>query len=255
MPRFCYGWHQPLPIRPKLCFAPKHASLDALPQELDWAMKYRNWPAVYNQYQTSSCVGQGLKRVVHTLQIEQGLPQVIEPSSSFIYYNARELEGSADQDCGANVCDGMLSLVVEGFCAEKDWPLAPVFITVRPSYPAYEAAQQHRIDDYAPALVDNTNIQAFLEALNVRPLVGGIVCFNSFQAPDVIRTGLVRMPGLDESEEGGHCMFYRGYSIPRRTIFFDNSWGPEYGIRGTGEIPFEYIQRFGSDFWLALKVS
>ena len=161
-----YGWHQPkLPLR-RRHFLPKLAWLSDLPQELDWALKFpAQWPAVYDQGQTGSCVGQGCKRVAHTLQIEQGLLPVIEPSALFIYFNARDAEGDTDQDSGASVADGFSSLTKAGWCAESDWPLDPNILTTRPNARCYADALRNLVDQFQPAAIDNTELQAMLEAL------------------------------------------------------------------------------------------
>lgn len=257
MNAFRYGWHQrPLPFHGGLTFNPKHASLDKLPQGVDWAMNFSDWPDVYDQGATGSCVGQGLKRAAHVSQIIQGLTPVIEPSSSFIYYNARDPEGACGEDSGANVCDGLLGLITEGFCSESDWPLNGAFITTKPKEELYEKAQMHRVTDYRPMTIDVSDPQALCEAIATRPIVGGILVFTSFESSATIKSGDVPMPDEDtEDVIGGHCMFYRGYSIPRRLVYFDNSWGHSFGNRGRGTLSFDYLRRYGSDFWMIGAVS
>jgi hypothetical protein len=252
-----YGWHQrPLPYHAGLQFSPTRASLDDVPQEVDWRLKVPSWPDVYDQGSTGSCVGQGLKRAAHVSQIIQGLNPVVEPSSMFIYYNARETEGACGEDSGANVCDGLLGLITEGFCAEGDWTLNPGFITQTPGDKQYQFAQLHRVTDYQPTTVDVSDVQALCEALTIRPLVGGILVFDSFESAAVVKSGDVPMPNEDsENVIGGHCMFFRGYSIPRKVVFYDNSWGKSFGNEGSGTLPFEYLRRFGSDFWQISQVS
>lgn len=252
-----WGWHQRrLPFHGGLTFTPKFPSLAELPQEVDWAKGCPNWPAVYDQGQTGSCVGQALKRAAHVLQIRQGFQQVVEPSSMFIYYNAREPEGACDEDAGANICDGLLGMITEGFCSESDWTLNPSFITVEPGESQYQKAALHRIEDYAPTQIQPSDLQSVLEALTVGPVVGGILVFESFESPEVTRTGDIPMPDADHEDLlGGHAIFIRGYSIPRKILIFDNSWGPDFGDHGSGTLPFEYPRRFGSDFWQPLRVS
>lgn len=251
-----WGWHQrKLPFHGALTFTPKIASLDQLPQEVDWAKNCPDWPSVYDQGQTGSCVGQALKRAAHTLQIAQGFPTVIEPSSMFIYYNAREAEGSCDEDAGANICDGLLGMITDGFCAESDWRLNPSFITVKPGDAQYQKATMHRVEDYKPTQIVPSDLQSLLEALSVGPVVGGVLVFESFESPDAMRTGNIPMPDESENLLGGHAIFIRGYSMPRKILIFDNSWGIDFGDEGSGTLPWEYVRRFGSDFWQPLRVS
>ena len=79
----------------------------------------------------------------------------------------------------------------------------------------------------------------------------GISVYTSFMSDEVARTGIVPMPGPDESMEGGHAILGVGYDDSKKALIVRNSWGTEWGLQGYFYLPYDYItiSDLASDFW------
>jgi C1A family cysteine protease len=80
------------------------------------------------------------------------------------------------------------------------------------------------------------------------PFVFGIAVYESFeQATD----GHISMPGRSERLLGGHALLCVGYDDRSRKYTFRNSWGANWGEKGYGYLPYDYLHRrsLSSDFW------
>ena len=76
--------------------------------------------------------------------------------------------------------------------------------------------------------------------------------YESFESPQVAKTGIVPMPTQDESCLGGHCMAIVGYDNSKKAFKVRNSWGESWGLQGYCWIPYEYLTNvsLASDFWV-----
>jgi hypothetical protein len=246
-------------------YTPQHV-YDALPSVRDtrdyrmMAVDLRNLPEQYSlppvgildQGREGACVGHGCAGARETLEIIGGNPPPLVPlSRAFIYFKARELEGTQDQDSGAMVRDGCKVMQTIGVPTEATFPYtAGDYRRVPPDLDLTEAAQ-YRIASYA-RLNSSGEVRAAISA-NM-PVVIGVAVFQSFETsigPD----GLVPLPG-NEPELGGHCMYIRGYRPNPRavgTYLFDtvNSWSESFGDRGVCYLAQEYLDNpnWCSDLW------
>jgi GNAT superfamily N-acetyltransferase len=59
--------------------------------------------------------------------------------------------------------------------------------------------------------------------------------------------GEIPMPATGDRSIGLHAVLLTGYRDSGATISFINSWGPGWGARGYGTMPFEYLQRYFHD--------
>src|SRR5436305_1746421 len=78
-------------------------------------------PPCYDQGDLGSCTANAIGGAIQFVQGNQGLPLVM-PSRLFIYYNERNMEGTVNTDSGAQIRDGIKSVVKLGYCPEDDWP-------------------------------------------------------------------------------------------------------------------------------------
>jgi hypothetical protein len=79
------------------------------------------------------------------------------------------------------------------------------------------------IKDYAHTY----SMQHALMALTLRPVIMGTPWYDSFDQPDA--EGLVAI-SPNAGIRGGHEILAVGISIPRRLVYFCNSWGTTYGV-------------------------
>src|SRR5712692_455639 len=78
------------------------------------------------------------------------------PSRLFIYYNERAMEGTVRQDAGAQIRDGIKSVVRLGVCPEQEWPYSEPFDS-QPSHQCYIDAKKNLVTKYfrIPPVVTN----------------------------------------------------------------------------------------------------
>jgi C1A family cysteine protease len=84
---------------------------------------------------------------------------------------------------------------------------------------------------------------------NGNPVVCGIDCYESILSEEAERTGIVEMPTEYEESQGGHAILLTAYNNIKQQFTFRNSWG-RWGKNGNGYISYEYISKYGGDFWV-----
>jgi C1A family cysteine protease len=238
------GWHrQPIDFRDyKFLLSPPKA----LPPSVDLTKTYS--VPVVDQGQLGSCTGNGIAGALAYLQLQEK-EALVYPSRLFIYYNERVIEGTADQDSGANIRDGIKSVVAQGYCAETDWPYDINQFAVKPSPTSYADAAKDLVKTYQAVTVSAT---ALMQALSLGfPVIVGFDVYDSFMSS---ATGDIPMPDLrTETVQGGHCVIVVGYDQATQRFKFQNSWGTGWGIHGGfGTLPFAYLgdAAYGSDYWV-----
>ena len=241
-----YGWKPQLPdFRDKeFMFTPKYAG--TLPSVIDLRSQ---GPTPYDQGQLGSCTGNGIARVVQFDAMKQKLP-IFMPSRLFIYYNERAIEGTVKQDAGANIRDGIKSVANQGVCSEVDWPYNIKKFAIKPSVKCYANAVKNKSLIYRPVAQDLNTIKACLA--EGFPIVLGASLYSSFESDTVASTGVVPMPGKNESIIGGHCFVIEGAIDSVKRFICCNSWGTGWGEGGYFSIPYDYLLNpdLASDFWM-----
>lgn len=222
--------------------------------------------SVVNQGQIGSCTGNALAGAIEFIELQQ-LGDDIDDSLQneifldgkfasvsrlFIYYNERWLEGRTQEDSGATLRDGVKSLTQWGVCKESDWKYSESNLFKQPTEQIYEAAKPHSISVYL-------RIQTLLDMRQCLasgfPFVFGFSVYESFESPEVARTGVMPMPYRDESLLGGHAVMAVGYDDAREVLLVRNSWGREWGQKGYFEMPYAYVEdrSLSQDFWTIRK--
>jgi len=210
-------------------------------------------PPVYDQGQTSSCTANAIGAAIEYDRKCQSLPDFV-PSRLFIYYNERTMEGTVDQDAGAQIRDGIKSVATLGAPDENLWPFVPEQITVKPGDAVYAAAQKDLVMSYAlvPQKLDH-----MLSVLTHRvPIVFGTMLFPEFEGQEVAQTGIVPMPDMNSEPIGGHAILIVGADVDNQQFIVRNSWGPYWGDQGYCYFPFDYIldPQLTSDLWCIWSV-
>lgn len=234
-------------------FKPKAESYVALPSKVDLRDKMS---PVVDQGQLGSCtansLASGLMEYLEKLQLKPG--QLFTPLSRlFLYWHERELEGTVDEDSGAQLRDGMKVLKSIGVCPEADFPYDITKFTDTPSAQAEKDAGAHKIGQYH-RIADLHSLKVALA--QGHPVAIGMIVFESFESDDVAKTGLVPMPQHDEQELGGHALCCVGFddTMDERDeegyLIVRNSWGVSWGDKGYCYIPYDFV-RYGiiTDMW------
>jgi len=201
----------------------------------------------YDQGPIGSCTANALC-LAFKLQQPKITPPY-EPSRLFLYYTTRDLSKSVGQD-GAFLDDGFEALQKFGVCPESDWPYVVRQQNVKPTAKAYTSAKTHRITSWGVVAQNNLikNIKQVL--VSNRPIVFGILVYESFESDAVQQTGIVPLPNPNkEGLLGGHALCMLGYDDSKQAFLVANSWGSKWGtsqpgnpaFRGFCYIPYAYI--------------
>ena len=215
----------------------------------------KNCPPPYDQTTLGSCTGNGIAGALETDMIRQGLKNWT-PSRLFIYFCERMIEGTINQDSGAQIRDGIKAIAKYGYCPETMWPYIVSRFTARPSIACWWEARQHRISAYHR--LDNTKLDDLRNCLaQGNTIVFGMSVFARFESDAVAKTGVVPMPNPDtEQFLGGHCMLIVGYDDAKQCFIVRNSWGSGWGDGGYCYIPYAYLTngQLAQDFWTIERV-
>ncbi len=247
-----YGWRPDLPDQRDHLFAAAPERLANLPPKVD--LRPQCPATVYDQGQLGSCTGNAIAGAVQFERIKQGLAnaQSLTPSRLFIYFNERTIEGDVPQDGGAQIRDGIKSVAAQGVCFEEGphgWPYDITKFADTPPADCYTAAADNKVLQYSRLVQTPMQMKGCLFA--GRPFVFGFTVYESFEGPDVARTGVVPMPGHQEKSVGGHAVMAVGYDDSTQTFLVRNSWGSGWGLGGYFMIPYAYLTNHGlaNDFW------
>jgi C1A family cysteine protease len=240
-----YGWRPDLPDhRDFLLGVNQEVDSTALPPFRDLRDLDAQIPT-YDQSRIGSCTGNATSSDLRYVLRRNGQAD-FDPSRLYIYYKARQIEGDPEVDAGAMLRDCM-KVAAAGFILDKDWPY-DITTFARPPRPIAElddlARQRHALQ-YLRVQRD-IGMRACLAA--GFPFVFGIAVYESFeQATD----GHISMPGRSERLLGGHALLCVGYDDRSRKYTFRNSWGANWGEKGYGYLPYDYLHRrsLSSDFW------
>jgi C1A family cysteine protease len=171
------------------------------------------------------------------------------PSRLFLYYGAREILGTVNEDSGAMIRDAMKVAYTTGVPVETSWPYNIDKFTNKPPARSYSNARYHKITGYRSVPVNIQEIKkALAEGLSI---VAGISVYSSFpfEGPPT-----VPMPGPNDYMEGGHAILLVGYDDSTQQVTFRNSWGVSWGNAGYGSLPYAYIgdPNYGDDYWAVI---
>ena len=244
-PKRRYGWRRDLPdFRDQ--YLKIEMPLESLPASVDLRP---NCPPVYNQGELGSCTANAIAGLVQFDELKLKRPVTATPSRLFVYYNERLMEGSVGSDSGAALRDGIKSLNTYGFCPETMWPYIIAKFTTKPSQACYANAKQHIVQQYQRVPQTAAGIKSVLAS--GFPVVFGATLYGSFESNTVAATGVVPMPGHNESPIGGHAIMIVGYDDAKKWFIVRNSWGTTWGAKGYCYFPYDYILNADlcSDFW------
>jgi C1A family cysteine protease len=246
-----YGWHRDIPDRRDRLAIPKFA-LSTLPPLVDLRPKFP--VPCYDQGDLGSCTANALAGVVEFERLRDGATPDFVPSRLFIYYNERMVEHSIQSDSGAMLRDGIKVLAKLGACPEVLWPYKPEVFTVRPPPFCYVEANRHKVRSYQRVSPTVNGIRSALATGS--PVAFGFTVYESFESPDVARTGVAPMPGRNERALGGHAVAAFGYDDTNQRLIVRNSWGPKWGQEGYFTLPYGFLEEgLADDFWQVEIVS
>jgi C1A family cysteine protease len=241
-----YGWLPDLPDARDHMYAAPPRVLATLPPKADLRPQC---PPVVDQGALGSCTANAIANAHLFDQRKQKIAQPFLPSRLFIYYNERSMEGTVSSDAGAMIRDGIKSIAKQGVCPEKQWPYTIAKFTRKPSQACYKEALQHQAMSYQRLVQSLTQLKGCLAA--GYPFVFGFTVYESFESPEVAKTGTAPMPASSEQVLGGHAVLAVGYDDAMQRFIVMNSWGTRWGMKGFFTMPYSYLTEtnLSSDFW------
>lgn len=226
------------------------------------------WPLVgdvLDQGQLGSCTANGWAKLLQMDLRRQGVVDPPLPARLPIYYLEREIEGSINDDAGAEIRDGGKATARWGFASEalcpysdvSDGPDAP--FRLPPPWPWFRAAADLR--DAAGAAHEYEAITVAgpdrLTQIRQALTAGHAVVFGTQVSNDFCRGILdpVAEPPPDASAwAGGHCLLAIGHDDTGRFKIL-NSWSADFGQGGWCWFSSEYMAAsFTGDLWIAQVV-
>jgi len=257
-----YGWRPQKPDRRDRRYSAKYSTLRALPPAIDLR---ESMPPIFDQGALGSCTGNGFATQVQVARHVGGAPLGFTPSRLGIYYEERRREGTIPYDAGAEPRDGIKAIVENGVWPEdrpgapENWPYDIDRFRDKPAAPCYTFGQDAQTLVYS--VVEQNECQMKGVLATGLPIGIGFSVYESFETDEVVRTGIVPMPGSGERVLGGHWVVVVGYDDlgslgPARHWIVRNSWGGVWGKQGYCFMPYEYLldSDLSSDFWVVESV-
>jgi len=245
-----YGWKPQLPDSRDKIFRPE---VESLPASVDLCTT-GFMPPVYDQGQLGSCTGNGVAGIHEYAQRKELSASPFTPSRLQIYYEERVIEGSVNDDSGAEIRDGIKVVATKGACPESEWPYDISKFKNKPPDSCYADAQKYEALTYEAVQQDLNSLKSALAS--GFPVVFGFTVYESFESDQVAKTGVVPMPARGEQVLGGHCTVIVGYDDSPQRFKIRNSWGTSWGQGGYCTMPYAYITspKLSSDFWVVSLV-
>jgi C1A family cysteine protease len=211
-------------------------------------------PPVMNQLELGACTAHAITGVLRYLMLKNNMKDV--PLSRLqLYYDERRVEGTINEDAGAEIRDGIKTAQKLGVGDEALWPYNIARFKEKPPAPVYTSALDYQGLSYERVNVSSVAVKTAL-ALGF-PVVIGVTLFDSFESKETEKTGIVPMPDLKhEGMVGGHCMYVVGYGQKTGYFTVRNSWDTDWGDKGDCYIPENYIGSpdFGADYWIIKSI-
>jgi C1A family cysteine protease len=204
---------------------------------------------IRDQGNLGSCTGFGIAAALEALDPP---PKAIM-SPLFIYYRARAILGTVNEDSGGVIRDCIKSCAEKGTCYEACWPYNISKFKVTPPGDCYWQAEKHQILSYYRI---NTLREMKVCLAAGFGFVFGFAVYGSMYSTRTIETGIIPMPKTYENYEGGHCVFGCGYDDNTERIMIRNSWGSDIGDNGYFYLPYDYVKdrNLSDDFWTIRKI-
>ena len=242
--------------------------LKAPERDLPGSKDLRRWCSpIENQRSLGSCTANAGIGLVEYYE-RRACGKHIDASRLFLYKTTRNLLHWTG-DTGAFLRTTMAAMALFGVPPEEFWPYDIAEFEKEPPAFCYAFAQNYQSVQYFRIDPPNTSREKLLKRIKAYlacglPSMFGFTVFNSIgQAGD---DGKIPFPSKEDRAVGGHAVVAVGYDdkmkIVRSTtsqesigaLMIRNSWGPDWGEKGYGWLPYDYVlSGLAIDWWILLK--
>jgi C1A family cysteine protease len=230
------GWKPDLPdFRDRYMTAPHPTAVAALPKAATLPNATTMLPPIRDQGDQGSCTGHSTRTAVQYKRAAEKKAS-LELSPRFIYFNARVIEGTVNQDAGAMIRDVIKGVNKLGVASEKLCPYSDKVLTQRPTSQAYKEALDDQVLKYERVQQNHDYVAHCIVSGN--PIVIGMTVYESMMSDQVANNGLLPMPTADDGVDGGHAICVVAYDDTmsilgqKGGVLIANSWGQEWGCKG-----------------------
>jgi C1A family cysteine protease len=270
------GWLPPMPDlrdytreNKEIRFITKELGIGTSNLEMPAVVDLRPWcTPVENQGRLGSCTAHAAAGIIEYYE-KRAFGKHTEVSRLFLYKTTRNLM-QVTGDAGGWLRCTMGALVLCGVPAEKYWPYKVDTYDLEPGPFVYSVADNYETLKYFchdpigakipfPAVLDS--VKKYVEA--GIPSMFGFWGFPSYESSDI--PGGIPYPAEGESAQWGHAIVAVGYDDNKKitntistkqttgALLIRNSWGKEWGDKGYGWLPYEYVlNHLALDFWSLL---
>lgn len=266
MTNFSFGWERDLPDFRDLhdqsseveSIVSKSARLKAARKTTITSIDLRSsCSPVENQGSLGSCTANAGVGLMEYYQ-KRAFGTYLNGSRRFLYKTTRNLLGWTGDD-GAYLRTTMKSMVLFGICPEQYWQYNVEKYNDEPTAFCYSLAQNFQATKYyrldPSGLAPSKVLQNVKEKLAAQlPSMFGFSVYSSI--PSEPGEADIPYPSDKDKLEGGHAVVAIGYDDKRKigkctgALLIRNSWGKEWGDKGYGWLPYEYVlSGLAVDFW------
>lgn len=241
MDKHAYGWVRDRPDSRDLLFAAAPTAM----KNVDLRPKM---PKVFDQGQLGSCTANASTAVLQYAEKLKG-DSSIRLSRLEVYYYSRLLEGTVNEDAGAEIRDSFKVIANHGAANENFWPYDISKFAVKPPATLSASDRYHRAVEYRAVMASNTDMMSCLS--QGFPFAFGFDVYESFEELGPANT--LYDPKPSEEYLGGHAVVCVGYSTTKKAWIVRNSWGVYWGDAGHFYVPTNWMARNASDAWTVTK--
>ena len=206
-----------------------------IPASIDLSMYLS---AVKNQGDLKSCTAFPISTVYEFFA--QRNKKNVNISELFIYYNSREINENINVDSGVSLVSALQAVKAKGACYTKTYPYNINSFSQQPTEESYIEAKHQVVEKASRVNITETDFKYAIA--NGHPVIIGLKIFESFYPQD--ESGIIPFPLSNEAEyeqHGNHALLVVGYNDEEKLFKIRNSWGKEFGDKGYGYAPYDYI--------------
>ena len=191
---------------------------------------------ILNQGNIGSCVAHAIYALLYIMSNGK-----ITLSRLQLYMCLRASDNSSlTKDTGGTIRGVMKAIVNYGVCDEKLWNYNTLNFDKLAPKNAFSTTYNITNFIYTFIIQDYAHIKEVLASGN--PIICGIAVYASFKSANSNKYGNIPMPNTKtEKLLGGHAILLIGYDDNSKTFKFQNSWGTNWGNKGFGYIPYNYV--------------
>jgi len=136
-----------------------------------------------------------------------------------------------------------------GACPETEWPYDIAKFATEPPAKCFSDALKYKTVLYQRVIQTLNQMKGCLAS--GFPFVFGFSVYESFESPQIAKSGIVPMPASSEKQLGGHAVIAVGYDDKSQRFIVRNSWGKGWGMGGYFTLPYAYLtdDNLAADFW------